>query len=140
MIPTWIARQIADRDGAPPGARYARPNLCTCGTWTLLGLDGDVLATTARVDPTPLTAQGELVALLTSRRTLTLTREGRRLVLDDRDPWRTAGRPAGAPGAAYAVVPEHRCHQNLTAHLVTTWPTALTPTTTHQLDLEHIPY
>lgn len=140
MIPTWIARQIADRDGAPLGARYAKPNLCTCGTWTLLGLDGDALAFTARVDPTPLTAQGELVALLTSRPTYTLTRTSQRLVLDDRDPWRTAGRPAGTPGADYAVVPAHRCHQTLTGHLTTTWPTALHATTTHDVDLAVIPF
>jgi hypothetical protein len=142
MIPTWLARAIADRDGAPLGARHAKPNLCArCSSWTLLGLDGDVLAHTARVDPTPLSAQGELVALLTSRRTWTLTRTGRHLALDDRDPWRTAGRPPGARNATYAVLPQHRCGTTLTGHLLAPWPAALTrsdrPT---PRDLERLPY
>lgn len=123
MIPTWLQRHLADTAGAPLGARYAKPRLHTCGAWTLLGLDADTLAHTAHVDPTPLTTDGELTALLSGRRTYLLTRANGlgagRLVLDDRDRWRTRGRPAGQAGTDYDVVPAHVCHRAFTGPLVT---------------------
>jgi hypothetical protein len=111
-LTTWMARVLADRDGASPGARYAAPRLClTCGAWTLVGLDDDTLAFTARVDPTPLTPAGELACVLAGRPTYDLTRRGVRRVLDARDDYALRARPPVAPGARYDVLPAHRCHQ-----------------------------
>jgi hypothetical protein len=109
-LTTWMARVLADRDGAPLGARYAAPRLHHCGAWTLIGLDDDVLAFQARVDPTPLTPAGELACVLAGRPTYDLTRRGVRLVLDARDDHALRARPPAAPGARYDVLPAHRCH------------------------------
>lgn len=141
MMPGWLSRHLENQAGAPLGARHAKPRLCPCSAWTLVGLDADTLAFTARVDPTPLTADGELAALLTARPTYTLTLANSRLQLDDRDRWRMAGRPPGrhtGPGVPYDVVPAHRCGQQLAAHLVAT--TNLAPTTTARRDLAVIPF
>jgi hypothetical protein len=110
-LTTWMARVLADRDGAPIGARYAAPRLHHCGAWTLIGLDDDVLAFTARVDPIPLTPAGELACVLAGRPTYDLTRRGTRRVLDARDDHALRARPPAAPGARYDVLPAHRCHQ-----------------------------
>jgi hypothetical protein len=111
-LTTWMARVLADRDGASPGARYAAPRLClTCGAWTLVGLDDDTLAFTARVDPTPLTPAGELACVLAGRPTYDLIRRGTRRVLDARDDHALRARPPAVPGARYDVLPAHRCHQ-----------------------------
>ncbi|WP_426566401.1 hypothetical protein ACPPVT_07595 [Angustibacter sp. McL0619] len=139
MMPGWLARHLEDQAGAPLGARTAKPRLCPCGAWTLLGLDAAVLARTARVDPTPLTTQGELVALLAGRPTYILTNAGGRLHLDHRDRYRTTGRPPH-PGAAYDVVPTHQCGTHLTGHLVTTTNLAPAATPTARRDHAAIPY
>lgn len=110
-LTTWMARILADRNGAPIGARYASPRLHHCGAWTLVGLDDDLLAIQARVDPTPLTPAGELACVLAGRPTYDLTNRGGRRVLDLRDDYAIRARPPAAPGARYDVLPAHRCHQ-----------------------------
>lgn len=78
----------------------------TCSTcrriiWT--GLDADVAAFTAHVDPTPLDPLAELVAILDGRRTYTLwPGRGRPGELYHRDPWFTDR----THGTVHA---EHRC-------------------------------
>jgi hypothetical protein len=110
-LTVWMALVLADRDGAPLGARYAAPRLHHCGAWTLVGLDDDLLAFQARVDPTPLTPATELACVLAGRATYDLTRRGTRRVLDARDDHALRARPPAAPGARYDVLPAHRCHQ-----------------------------
>jgi hypothetical protein len=129
-LTTWMARVLADRGGAPLGARYAAPRLHHCGAWTLVGLDDDVLAFTARVDPTPLTPAGELACVLAGRPTYDLTRRGTRRVLDARDDHALRARPPAAPGARYDVLPAHRCHQPVpgsSAAPAATWTPVLVP-------------
>jgi hypothetical protein len=129
-LTTWMARVLADRDGAPLGARYAAPRLHHCGAWTLVGLDDDTLAFTARVDPTPLTPVGELACVLAGRPTYDLTRRGTRRVLDARDDHALRARPPAAPGARYDVLPAHRCHQPVpgsSAAPAATWTPVLAP-------------
>jgi len=116
----WMAHALATRDGAPLGARHPKPNLCpTCSAWTLIALDGDVLAHTARVDPTPLTPAGELACTLTGRATYDLSTAGGRFQLDHRDRYAIRSRPPAAPGARYDVLPAHDHSPPLTGALVT---------------------
>lgn len=118
-IPPWLKAHLETVAGAPIGARNARPLLCPrCHAWTLVGLDADLLAFTARTDPTPLTAAGELVAALTSRTTYDLTQTGGHLQLWLRDPEHLRAHPPGT--GPNDVLPAHRCRQQLGGHLVTT--------------------
>lgn len=138
MIPTWLQRHLETQTGAPLAARTAKPRLCHCGAWTLVGLDADTIATTARVDPTPLTAAGELTCILTARPTYDLTRVVGRLQLDPRDSHDMRGRPPAAPGARYDVVPAHVHGQALTGPLTT--DTVHAPAAAAARDLDHIPF
>lgn len=95
--------------------RRAQPRLCRrCNAHVIVGLDCDLVALPAQVDPTPLTAAGEVVALAQARRTLRLTPDGGRHTLDYRDSWRITGHPA----ETCVVLPEHRCGEPLAGALV----------------------
>jgi len=85
-IPAWLKRLLSEQN--PDGiTRRIRARRCTkCAAITLRGLDGDVAALPARVDPEPISADGELAALLTGRRTYTLRTDGDRLQLDHARP------------------------------------------------------
>lgn len=99
MIPAWLKRrQTGDT------SRAATLRLCpTCKRPVLTGLDADHLALKATCDPTPLTALGEAVALITGRRTYTLTPGKDRKELDYRDEWRIAN-PTKNP-----ILASHQC-------------------------------
>lgn len=87
--------------------RAATARTCRdCGAPVLAGLDGDVAAVTVRVDPAPLDAAGEALAVLGGRGTYSLRRSGRRFELDRRDPFHMRT-PAGT--STYDVCAEHRC-------------------------------
>jgi len=88
--------------------RHAQPVRCRCGQPLLVGLDGDLAALVARVDPEPLTALGEVQALTARRATYAL----RGQALDRRDRWSIPGHP---PSHALPVHAEHRCGQPLPA-------------------------
>ena len=69
------ARDHLERTGrmVAGATRRARAATCRgCGAKVLDGLDADVCALVATVDPTPLTAIGEVLAVLDGRRTFTL--------------------------------------------------------------------
>lgn len=88
------------------GRDRATPKRCPrCRAHILVGLDSDVAALSAAVDPGPLTIRDEATALLAGRRTYRLAAHGRRLVLRYRDRWQITGQP---PGTVH-VVAEHRC-------------------------------
>lgn len=80
-----------------------------CGGALLVGLDDDVCALEATVDPQPLSALGEALALLEGRGTWHLRRERDRFVLDPRDQTNIRAHPAGSR-AREDVLREHRCH------------------------------
>jgi hypothetical protein len=90
-------------------SRRARARHCRkCGALVMAGLDADVLAAPVLCDIQPLTPLGEIAALFEGIRTVSITWEGNRFVIDDRDQWRIAGKPAGtAPNSD--VVTEHVC-------------------------------
>ena len=92
--------------------RRARATNCRCGAPVISGLDADICALVATVDPRPLSAQGEALALITDRRTWTFRTVGERLVLDVRDDYAIRAMPAGGVArfsAPYDVMAEHVC-------------------------------
>lgn len=90
--------------------RNARGRRCRdCGDWVLAGLDGDRCAEAVHVDPTPLSALGEAMALIAGKGTYALRREGPAFRIDHRHRWAIAAKPAGTPGQRYDVVASHAC-------------------------------
>ena len=61
--------------------RSARLRTCSCRQTILAGLDDDIAALEAAVDPTPLTPLGEMLARIEHHATFDLRREGKRCVL-----------------------------------------------------------
>lgn len=83
----------------------------------LVGLDADLIAGVAIVDPAPLSAQGEMIAQLLGLRTYSLRWLPERLELNLRSQWAITHSPAPRPDCpgprlAYDVVAEHRCHMH----------------------------
>ena len=83
-----------------------------CGAPVASGLDADVCAFEARVDPVSLTPRGEMQAALSGRLTYRARRTaGGGIVLYRRTPESITSRPACMPGilGRFDVWPEHRC-------------------------------
>lgn len=115
----WLAQHLVDSGAmtAEGVTRRARGRTCRkCRAPILAGLDGDSCAQSVEVDPTPLTAIGEAMALLGGRGTWQLVRrgggrDGHELIRRDRDLIRSW--PAGlTEGRAYDVLPRHKCRDN----------------------------
>lgn len=114
--PAWLWRHLEQTGVLGPDrlGRAARATACPhCHQPTLTGLDNDLCAGTARVDPHPVGAVGETLAQLTGRATYTLHRTAGRYELQIRDPWQIAGQPAGI--GRNDVLAEHRCNSPLPA-------------------------
>lgn len=113
-VPQWLAQNLIDAGHWDVNGlgRNARGRRCRdCGDWVIAGWDADRCAGTAHIDPTPLTALGEAMALIDGRSTYMLRRhEGRTLRLDHRHRWAIASKPAGHPDQRGDIVAEHRCH------------------------------
>lgn len=111
-LPTWLKTKLQrdglmDEDGL---TRRARARRCKqCRAYLLAGLDGDICALPAYVDPTPLSALGEAAALILGRRTYALWYFGGRLELSPRDQFQIKGSPAGQPKNRFDVHVEHIC-------------------------------
>ena len=108
IIPEWLKRHIEATTGAPLGARKASGTRCRrCHARLLTGLDHDLCAGQALVDPFPLTPMGELLALLAGRPTYRLVPAGHgRFELDYRDEWQIANKPPGK----FDVLAAHKCN------------------------------
>jgi hypothetical protein len=105
----WLVEHIKTTTGAAPGARTARTRRCPdCHAHTLVGLDNDWAAMSARVDPAPLGYQGEALARLAGRATYALRRRGNTFRLARRDRWQIGARRNWP--SPYDVVAEHACH------------------------------
>lgn len=104
-IPAWLARRQGDAH------RAAALRLCpTCQAPTLVGLDADIAAFTARADIVAVNELGETIALLSGRPTYDLVTNGGRKELHRREEWNiTAGR-------RYPVLASHQCGVPLDAH------------------------
>lgn len=126
MTATWadIALHLI-RTGVlgPDGiTRRVKADTCSCGAKVLVGLDAHRCGLVACVDPKPLTPAAEALALLCGRYTVALASDRGRLVLNARDHWHIAARPAGT----LDVFASHVCGTR------PAWPTAprvLTPAT-----------
>lgn len=96
-------------------ARGTRSVPCpTCGRPTLYGLDADLAASPARVDPTPIDRTAELAAIMLGLRTYSAWHTAGRIELTYRNSFNVTG-DRRAP-----VHPQHRCGIE--------WPTTGTPT------------
>lgn len=94
-------------------ARTLRRRRCrTCHTWTLVGLDNDVCALIATINPSPLSPAGEALARLDGLATYHLRHDrGGELELFKRDRWQISGNPAGDHDRLHPadIVSDHRC-------------------------------
>lgn len=112
-LPAWLQRHLetigaANTDGV---ARKARATRCRrCGAPILAGLDADICGWPARVDPAPLTAQGEAAAILTGRTTYRLNGTHSHIEIDRREDFNIRGTP---PSDECIVVAEHACGKQL---------------------------
>ena len=105
-MPEWLLRLTEAKQG---GFRNARWQKCdNCGDITLHGMDADMAAGMATVDPAPLTPQQELWCAIQGRRTFSLDIDGERKVkINDRVRWSLAKpHPHGRP-----IVAQHICGQ-----------------------------
>jgi hypothetical protein len=90
-------------------ARAARSTSCgRCRSPVMVGLDDDMCALSAVVDVYPLSPAGEVVALMSGRRTYSLTWAGGRYEIDRRDSYRIEGMAPGDRSNVDVVV-NHEC-------------------------------
>ena len=100
--PGWLVEDIR------ANARCAFRRRCpTCSAPVLTGLDADAAALTVTVDPQPIDALGEALAVLAGRATFEAWTAGPRVELEHRGAGRIAFRPAGTSSVAVAAA--HRC-------------------------------
>ena len=101
-MPVWLEAHLIQTGvmTADRVTKHAHPRRCTCGLFTLVGLD-DLLPTKVTVDPQPTTTTGEAHAVLTGRRTYGI--DG-----DELYP-RTAGRIEFRPADDTPVYVSHEC-------------------------------
>lgn len=122
MIPAWLETHLRNtgRWNADGINRRVSATRCrTCGHRILTGLDDDICAHAARLDPTALSSLGELAAQLTGLATYQLRRDGNRIVIDRRDQFSIEGDPADTH--TRPIHPEHQCGRS--------WAGALTKPT-----------
>lgn len=105
-IDDWLLAQLETKTGGFRAARWGRCR--TCQQITLTGMDADLTAGIATVDPTPLSPQQEHACMITGRETYTLTNRGNTYTLDDR---RGATRYGPRPPNHHrsTIVPAHQC-------------------------------
>jgi hypothetical protein len=124
-MPDWLQRHLEDIGVMAPGGitRAARARWCRrCHGPIMSGLDGDRIAAVVEVDPAPLDAAGELLALMSGASTYDLAWRGGRYEIDPRTRYEIAGWPPGSrPGVD--VVRAHICGYEQT---VGTTETAIT--------------
>ena len=101
-MPAWLQAHLIQTGvmTADRVTKHARPRRCTCGLFTLVGLD-DLLPTKTIVDPMPTTTSGEAFALLTGRHTYGI--DGDELFA------RTADRISFRPADETPVYVSHEC-------------------------------
>lgn len=108
-VPAWLRQHLIDTGiwSADGVTRKAKLRTHTCGLLVLIGLDADLAAFPATVDPTPLTTTGEMLALLGNRDTYDY-----RPVTRELDGPRRANRITYAPATdtgSVRVLPTHVC-------------------------------
>lgn len=111
-MPDWLKRRLENAglmDPATGATRRARAARCAaCRRPVMRGIDLDYSGLAVDCDPTPLSPEGELSALLAGRRTYTLRWLGERYEIDRRDIEQITGSPAGTPRLDVLVL--HACN------------------------------
>lgn len=131
-MPGWLRRHLEDSGVMAPGGitRRARATWCRrCGGPIMSGLDDDRCAVVAHVDPAPLDARGELLALLAGHATFDLAWRGVRYEIDRRSDFEIRGwPPRSRPNVD--VVREHVCGdapESVTASMIERRAAAVLP-------------
>jgi len=109
MIAPWLKRHLeaTGRWNADGISRRLRARRCRdCQTMVLAGLDADQCAFATFVDPAPISALGEALAVLADRHTYDLRRVGPQFELDHRCALNISKRPADGTRDVHA---SHRC-------------------------------
>jgi hypothetical protein len=114
MIPAWLQHHLENTgrwntDGISRAVHAAR---CRCGARVLRGLDAEMCALPAVVDPAPLDPAGEMQALITGRATYRLRHINTRWEIDRRSPFDISAQPAGIVD----VIAEHECGVQIPAN------------------------
>jgi hypothetical protein len=106
LMPTWLQEHLIQTGVMTKDhvTKHARPRRCTCGLYTLTGLD-DLMPSVVHVDPLPTTPTGEALAQLSGRKTYAL--DGDQLFE------RTAGRIEFRDADHTPVYAEHLCNSPL---------------------------
>lgn len=108
QLPAWITTQLND-NSIGTGSSIARYHRChKCTAIVITGLDAHILATTATVDPTPLTPATETAMTLLERETYHAqpTPDGYRLT------WRFPAHQPDQPVTGH-ILPAHQCGRRL---------------------------
>lgn len=114
MIPTWLR----DRLGGPTRRGVTVRRCRACRASILEGWDGDQLAVRATVDPDPVTALGEALALLAGRSSYELRSYTAGMALHQRDRWQITGRNADQ----HFVLVDHECDAVPLPHRIVSIP------------------
>ena len=102
----WLKQLLEQKTGGFRAARWGR---CpTCNELTLHGMDADLTAGMATVDPTPLSPLQELACFITERETYSLKDRGNSYELNDRRGAYLYG-PRPPNHHNKTIVPEHQC-------------------------------
>lgn len=102
----WMVQLLEAKTGGFRAARWGR--CTTCGELTLHGMDADLCAGMATVDPTPLSPQQEHACMITGRETYSVKERGTSYELNDRrGAYRYGARPPDQRGKT--IVPAHQC-------------------------------
>lgn len=115
IMPQWLVDAL-DQKNPPRNPRTAVWTRCrNCDEIILVGLDADILAQDATVDPTPLDAAQELICALTGRPTYTAQVRGQSVEIWYRQI--SIERPPNAAGT-WPVVPTHKCGARFPGFLI----------------------
>lgn len=122
-----------EREGYTTGGigRRVQARTCrTCHAKVLAGADGDTCGRVCHVDPVPVNAAGEALAVLTGRYTVAMWKARDGYQLEPRDQFAIRRSPAGT-STRYDVLAEHVCGapalpaaESVHRQVATTTPTA----------------
>lgn len=112
-LPEFVKRRLEAMGYLDPdtgATRRARARRCeVCGSPVMRGINRDFGGLSVDCDPEPLSAQGELQAILAGRATYDLQHYGGRgYQLDRRESWHIRDTPPGTPGIDVLVVHQHK--------------------------------
>jgi hypothetical protein len=122
-LPEFVKKRLIASglmDEATGATRRARARRCEqCRQPVMRGIDADWAGSVVDCDPTPVSALGEVMALVDGRRTYELRYLGDRYEIDLRTPERIRGNPVGTSGLDVLVAHSHDGSSREYAHIDT---------------------